>query len=159
LSLTLTGIGLVAAPLSLALHGLDALGRPLADALDPAVWQGGFSTSYGPTVLVAVAALLAGSVAILLRPPRAAAALGLLATLGIGAAASLSGHASAADPQWITRPAVFAHTVSISWWIGMLFPLALILGTERSRLAPPLIAFSRIIPVPIAALIGSGLVL
>ncbi|RZA29462.1 MAG: copper resistance protein CopC, partial [Lysobacteraceae bacterium] len=158
-SLVLIAVGLVAAPLSLGLHGLDALGRPLAAFFAPEVWQGGFSTSYGPTVLVALAALLLGATAVLLKSPRAAALVGVLATAGIGLAACLSGHASAADPQWLTRPAVFAHTASISWWIGTLFPLALILGTDRAQLAPPLIAFSRIIPVPIAALVASGVVL
>ena len=158
-SLALVGLGLVAAPVSLGLHGLDALGRPLTDFLQPEIWQGGFSTSYGPTVVVALAALVVGGIAVLLPAPGAAALLGLVVTAGIGLATSLSGHASSAEPQWITRPAVFAHTASVSWWIGTLFPLALILGTERSRLAPPLIAFSRFIPIPIAALIGSGLVL
>lgn len=158
-SLALVAVGLVAAPISLGLHGLDALGRPLSDFFRTEVWQSAFGTSYGPTVGVAIGALLLGGIAVVLRSPRLAAFVGIVATIGIGLAASLSGHASAAEPQWITRPAVFAHTASISWWIGTLFPLALILGGERGQLATPLIRFSRIIPAPIAALIGSGLIL
>jgi copper transport protein len=158
-SLALVAVGLVAAPISLGLHGLDALGRPLSDFFRPEVWHSAFATSYGPTVAVALGALLLGGISVVLPSPRVAAFIGIIATIGIGLAASLSGHASAAEPQWITRPAVFAHTASISWWIGTLFPLALILGADRGQLAPPLIRFSRIIPVPIAALIGSGLIL
>ena len=49
--------GLVAAPLSLGLQGLDALGAPLARLAQPVIWQTGLGTSFGWTVLIALMAL------------------------------------------------------------------------------------------------------
>ena len=51
------------------------------------------------------------------------------------------------------------HALSISWWIGALFPLALFLKLERRLASPPLIRFSRYIPYAIAPLVLSGVVL
>ena len=54
------------------------------------------------------------------RPSRA---LSLLALVGVGIALALSGHASNAEPRWISRPAVFTHGVCMAFWVGALLPL------------------------------------
>jgi copper transport protein len=74
-------------------------------------------------------------------------------------AISLSGHAAAADPQWLTRTAVFVHIACIVWWVGGLFPLAWVLKQGRRSSARPLIRFSRAIPFAIGPLVVSGSVL
>ncbi len=154
-----TLLGLVATVLSLGLQGLDALGAPLAALFDPAVWKAGFATSFGATVAVlsagfclAVAAARSGSAA----PCRSASLLALLAGSG---ALALSGHASAAAPQWLTRPAVFVHAITIAIWIGALLPLAAALRGDPDVGRQALGRFFRLIPLCVGLLVLAGLLL
>ena len=149
-------VGLIAAPLSLGLQGLDALGLPLAQLTRGLAWSAGWATSYGVTVLVAALALIVGLLALALRGA-AATAFSLVALLGVGAALALSGHASAAQPQWVTRPAVALHAIGIALWAGALLPLAAGLRQDGARAA--LDRFSRLIPVAVAPLAAAGIVL
>ena len=79
----------------------------------------------------------------------AATALAALSLAALGMALAASGHASAASPQWLTRPAVFVHGVSVAFWAGALIPLA---GALLNRRTHELARFSRWIPLPFAAL-------
>jgi copper transport protein len=148
--------GLAALPVALAAQGLDALDRPLAEALQPAVWQAAMAGSFGRTGLIAAVALLAGLAA--LRPGGVTGrAFGAFALLGAGAALAASGHAGAAAPQWLTRPAVFLHAAGLCAWAGALLPLAFALrepaGTEALR------RFSERIPLVLLVILASGLFL
>jgi copper transport protein len=69
---------------------------------------------------------------------------------------ALSGHASNAAPQLLTRPSVFVHVVCVAFWVGALLPLiaAMKLGDGGA-----LARFSRLIPIPLAALVISGVIL
>src|SRR5262249_27161938 len=126
--------GLLAAVMSIGLQGIDALGLPLSEVKEPRVWASGLATSYGLTAVIAAAALIIGPVT-----PRTSAKYGrlfsLLALLGAGAALAASGHASAAEPQFLTRPAVFAHVVAVAFWIGALVPLGVAMGLPARRRA------------------------
>ncbi len=149
-------VGLAAAPVSLGLKGLDALDAPLSHWADPAIWRAALSTSLAWTVLIAAVALGLGLLSLVLPGRRLLAAAALA---GIGAALAASGHASAAEPQWLTRPLVFLHGTGIAFWTGALLPLGLALK-RRSPDAPVFLArFSRtILPVvAILALSGAGL--
>ncbi|KQZ33463.1 copper resistance protein CopC [Mesorhizobium sp. Root552] len=149
--------GLLAAPASLGLQGLDALGARLHGIVLPAVWETGFATSFGWTVLVALAALAAALLGLVL--PRLGRPLTLLALAGAGAALAASGHASAADPQWLTRPMVFLHGVAIAFWAGALVPLGLALWRKTSMAGIFLRRFSRSVLPVFAILVGAGVVL
>ena len=152
----LAGLGLLAAPLSLGFQGLDALGQPLAAIGDPAIWAGGWRTSYGLTALAGGLAFLAGFAALATtRRSRIGTGLGLLA-FGLAALApALSGHASAAEPQALTRPSVALHMAALLFWIGALPPLGFSLRTAGGDVA--LRRFSRFIPLSILALLASGI--
>jgi copper transport protein len=141
-------LGLLAAPIAVALQGADALGVPLEGLTRATVWRAGLETSFGPTAIAAAFALQA--------PARLARGLSLLGLLAVGFALALSGHASAASPQWLTRPAVFVHAVTVAFWVGSLVPLAAAL---RNAGTAALAAFSRAIPGVLAALVVSGAVL
>lgn len=147
--------GLVLAPLSLGLHGLDALGQPLTGLSSLAPWQAGFSTSYGVTVLVLVAGFVLGLLAMRLKG-LVARGFGIIAVLLGALSLSLSGHAGASEPQWLTRPAVFLHIASILFWVGALVPLFVLLSRRTDDADRALRQFSRVIPVPVAALVLSG---
>lgn len=148
--------GLIAALVSVGLHGVDVLGVPLADIREPRIWRGGLATGYGLTLCIAAAALALGlaSISVAGSLTRWCSALAL-ASVGIALAAS--GHAATAEPELATRPATFLHAVSVAFWAGALLPLAAALcaGDARSELT----CFSKAIPVPIVTLVVSGLLL
>jgi copper transport protein len=148
-------LGLLAAPIAVGLQGADALGVPPQGLARAAVWRAGLETSFGPTAIVAAFALLAGLFALRTSARTVTRGLSLFGLLAIGLALALSGHASAAAPQWLTRPAVFVHAVTVAFWVGSLVPLAAALRADTAVLA----AFSRAIPWAIGPLVVAGAVL
>jgi copper transport protein len=147
--------GLIAAPLSIGLQGLDALDLPMSQLKDAEVWRAGWETAYGLTALTAECAMIAALLA-LAAPVRLARALTLAGLLGIGLALLLSGHAGSVEPRWLTRSAVFLHGVTVAFWIGALIPLVVAI---RSGDRDALMRFSRLIPIPLAVLIATGCLL
>lgn len=144
--------GLAAAIISVGLQGLDALGLPLSHLRETHVWVAGLATSYGWTVGLALAGLVAGRIA--LDTPRKRL-LSSLALVCVGVALAASGHAAVAEPQLVTRPAVLAHGVAIAFWIGALLPLVAAMHSAERQTAE-LIRFSRAIPAVVIVLIASG---
>jgi copper transport protein len=144
--------------LSVGLQGLDALGLPVADLWRPEPWRAGFATSYGTAAVLAIIATLAALVGLGTggNVRRVLSALGL-AMLGVAFAAT--GHASAASPEWLTRPLVFVHVVGVAVWAGALVPLALLLFGPDAPLRTGLGRFSAIIPYAVVPLTAAGIVL
>lgn len=157
-ALGLSVAGLVLAPMTLGLQGLDALGLSLTSVLGANVWSTALSTSYGPTVVALLLAFLLAAASLQGRG-RVSAAAALLAGIVGAAALALSGHASAAAPQWVTRPAVFLHIAGVLFWVGALLPLWLLMRSPSNDADKALAAFSRIIPLAVAPLVISGLTL
>ncbi|MCO6387734.1 copper resistance protein CopC [Aliihoeflea sp. 40Bstr573] len=155
--LAAVGIGLVAAAVSPGLQGLDALGAPIGRFTEPVIWEAGLATSYGLTVKIVLGALAAAGIAIFCRN---AALSRIVATLALAAGAyalTVSGHASAAEPQWLTRPAVALHAAAIALWVGALVPLGLALKTNAADATLGLKRFSTVIPFAVAGLIAAGI--
>lgn len=152
-------LGLPLAPITLGLQGLDALGLPLLSVFDGRAWSAGLSTSFAATALVAGLAFLVSLGALGARRDRRAATLALTAGTLAALSLALSGHASAAAPQWLTRPAVFLHIGGILFWVGALLPLWLLLRERSAASDLTLASFSRFIPFAVAPLGASGVVL
>ncbi len=152
-------LGLAAAPVALGLQGLDALGAPLSHFAEPVVWRTGAGTTYGWTVLIAVVSLVLGLASLALPRKRTGRPLSLLALAGVGAALAASGHASAAEPQWLTRPMVFLHGAGIAFWTGALMPLGLALGRRGVEAKSMLMRFSAAILPVVGVLVLAGVVL
>ena len=151
------GLGLLAAILSVGLQGLDALGRPMSAIFTGAPWREGAQTSFGATAATTVVALLCAWAA--MRNRRFNRALSVLALGGAGLALSLSGHASAAEPQWLTRPAVFIHGTAAAFWVGALLPLALVVAAKRGASLPIVHRFSALAVPTVGAMALAGVVL
>lgn len=151
--------GLLAAPASVGLQGLDVLARPLAALQQWPVWREGLATSQGTAAAIAVPALLAGLLGCYRFRQPIVQALSLAGLLGLGAMLTATGHATTASPQWLARPALFLHGVGLGFWIGALAPLATLLRSkpEAARLA--LRRFSAAIPLVLAILVLAGAVL
>lgn len=149
-------LGLAAMPVALAAQGLDALAAPPSELLRPEIWRAASGSSFGHTAAIAVLAMLSGLASLSLTG-RTGRALAIAALLGSGLALAASGHASAAAPQLLMRPAVFLHGLCMAAWAGALLPLALALrSTDGAAL---LTRFSRRVPFFLAALLASGLAL
>jgi copper transport protein len=148
--------GLIAAILSIGLHGADALGLGLADIRELRIWGQGLASAYGLTLCIAIAAL-ALALASLTAGKRFARWGSAGALAGAGAALAASGHAATAGPELMTRPAVFLHTVCVAFWLGALLPLAAALHADGGRAS--LARFSMAIPLPLVVLVASGVLL
>ena len=150
------GTGVVALPLLLALQALDSLGAPVSALLNAESWRVALASSVAWMALTALAGFVLGLIALSGRvAPRFCA---VLATLCAGAALAMTGHASSAPPQWLSRPAVFLHIAGLCLWLGSLAPLALALIRTPAPQAP-LARFSTLIPLPLVVLIAAGGVL
>lgn len=150
------GTGVISLPLLLALQALDSLGVPVSALLDAESWHIAFASSVAWMAFTALAGFILGLIALSGRSaPRFCA---VLATLCAGAALAMTGHASSAPPQWVSRPAVFLHIVGLCFWLGSMLPLALALIRTPDPQAP-LARFSKLIPLPLVVLIAAGGVL
>jgi copper transport protein len=83
--------------------------------------------------------------------------LSAAAILGVGVALAASGHASTAQPQWLTRPMVFLHGVGVAFWIGALAPLVAMSKRPTTSLLVILNRFSRVAMPVVAAIALTGL--
>jgi copper transport protein len=153
--LSTLALGVAGATLSAGFQGLDALGAPAGRLAEPIVWSTGLSTSYGRTVWAALVALALAGLALAARGGLARMAA-VAALLAAAAALALSGHASAAAPQWLMRPAVFLHSAAVAVWIGALAPLGLALKRGEPGAAAALRRFSMVIPAVVGPLVVAG---
>jgi copper transport protein len=150
------GAGPIVLPFAVAFQGLDALALPLSALGQREAWSAGLATSFGVTAILAILALLAAFFSVEARSLRLARAFSGAALLLTGAAFAASGHASAAQPWWLMRPAVIVHAAGLTLWIGALLPLAACIGAKRDDV---LLRFSRVIPAVLVATIAAGFVL
>jgi copper transport protein len=150
-------VGLAALVLSVGFQGLDVLDQPIASFFSSETWSEGIASSYGLFVGIVIVgfalALLAASPIGLQR------LLSLMAFLCVGLSLAMTGHASTADPQWLTRPAVFVHTSVVAFWIGSLIPLAALLRGPVEPAVAPLRRFSATIPPLLLLLLVAGVAL
>jgi copper transport protein len=153
------GWGLWVVPLALGFHGLDLLGAGPRDFMSATVWRAALSTTYAQTVGAMVLAFLAALAAVRSPGRSASRALSLIALTFAALAPALSGHAASTAPQWLTRPALVGHVAVVIFWAGALAGLAgLVVRGDRLAVGA-LLRFSRAIPLPLAFLIVSGMVL
>ncbi|HEX5779539.1 MAG TPA: copper resistance protein CopC [Xanthobacteraceae bacterium] len=156
---TLLLVGLVAAPVSLGLQGVDLLSVPLTYLATSAVWQAGLRSSYAMTAAAAFVSFFVAWVALAVSSRRTARIAASIAFVGVGLALAASGHASAAEPQFLMRSAVFVHALSIAFWMGALLPLAASRPDRSQGPRTALRRLSRVVPFVLAALLASGAVL
>src|SRR5690606_26651821 len=102
------------------------------------------------------ASFFAAQIAVSVASRRGARMAASVAFAGVGLALAASGHASAAEPQWLMRPAVFVHALAVAFWIGALLPLAASRRMQALESRTVLHRFSQAVPFVLAALIASG---
>jgi len=151
-------VGLVSSGMSIGLNGADALGLGILNLFQSPAWLTGWQLSSRFTFVFAGFAMLIGRLLTAGRSHEAAklwSRSGLFLCLAMGCyALTLSGHASTAQPQTVTRPALFLHLLCVALWIGALPVLYeqhrdnndhLPTGLSRfSNLALPIVGFALI---------------
>lgn len=150
-------LAVAATALNVGLLGVDALDIPLSGLLHSGAWRTAATTSYGMSAALTLAALACAAWVWHARSVRAKRLAAMSSLLMLGGALAASGHASAAPPTWLARPAVWLHVVAATLWIGALFPLGRALGKTPDLTI--LRRFSRWIPSVLAALAAGGAVL
>jgi copper transport protein len=151
-------LGFLVIPLAVGLQGLDALGTSWNGLFTATPWQAGFMTSYGNSAIVGFLSLVLAALSLWAGPVLAKPLAGF-ALIGVGLALASTGHASAAPPHWLTKPAVFLHGVSIAFWLGALVPLSVALRRHDTAGTIMLLRFSRWAPLAVLPLILAGLIL
>ena len=154
----IAGAGLAAVLLSIGFQGADALALPLDQFWRLETYTAGFRTAYGASALLAACALMAALVALIIPSTNAKKLLAVGAVTTGAVALAASGHASNAMPQWLTRPSVFVHALTVALWAGSLVPLWL-LFRGRTRNMAVIQRFSHVIVFVLAGLVVSGAVL
>ena len=156
---TLLGTGALAAIAVVGLQGLDMLGLGLEGLLHLTTWCRGLQSSYATTSALCLLSFGLAAAGLLRVPAPVFTTAALLAPVVAGVAISASGHAGAADPQWLTRTALVIHIAAIAAWVGALQPLFALLAVNDDATRVSLVRFSRAVPVPVALLFGSGIAL
>ncbi len=152
-------LGGLAACISIGLQGLDLLDQPLSALASLPPWRAGAGGLFGLAIALAVAAALLGAGSLAARGLGWRRFLaGLSLALLAGSFAS-TGHASAARPEWLTRPAVFLHVAGVSIWVGAFWPLLWLVRARSPLLAGALKRFSSHGLVVVPALIVAGVLL
>ena len=79
---------------------------------------------------------------------------GALAVAGI----ALSGHATTAEPRWLTAPSLALHTLAVAFWLGAFWPLLALLR-DPAPSAAAVRRFSMLAVPTVALLVATGLVI
>ena len=151
--------GIASALASLGLQGIDALDLGLGDLSVPAVWKAALGTSLGPSLLFAIAAMVASLLALRMDQRTIVRLLAALALAGVGLSLAMTGHAATASPQWLARPAVFLHGIAVAYWVGAFAPLIAMAVRPKPVLLPALNRFSQIAVAVVGLLVLTGFTL
>jgi len=152
-------IGLVCAAFSLALQGLDLLNLPLGALLTLAPWKGAMGTSFGPSMLIAIATMAVARYAWQSPTMTISWVLTSLAMVGVGFTLATSGHAASAPPQWLTPTLVFVHGIAVAYWVGALAPLITMARRRHNDLPRAIRQFSNVAIPLVGLLVLTGAVL
>lgn len=107
-------------------------GTGLDSILSARAWSIGAGSSAATAcvlVLLGGAATLSG-MHLLASRSRAGKALLLAGALSAALSLAVTGHAGTASPRWLSFPLVFLHGLAAAFWVGALWPLAVMLRAQ-----------------------------
>lgn len=145
-------VGFVSVWFGVGLKGIDALGTSLGGLGRPAA-----SRAFVTTAALAALALFAAWASLMAKAAVVAQGLRLGALAVVSASLAATGNASAAELQWLTRPALFVHAAGIAFWIGALPPLAALLARSGEAARAVMLGFSRLILPVVMAIVLTGI--
>lgn len=115
-------------------------------------WRLGLATSAATAAAIALVGLaLIGTAQVLKHR-----GLALLGVAAIAASFALSGHTAVAEQRWLARILIFIHMLAVSFWIGSLAPLLIVLRRAPEHAERAVRRFSAIAVWLVAALLIAG---
>ncbi len=153
----------------LSLFGIiAALGVLIVDIFDAVDWNNNdlwnfrlWAGSIGYTIGVPAALVVIAHIFVMIArqvSERKAKAISIFALVAGALAFTVSGHAGAAAPRILMRPAIFLHLVSVLFWAGSLIPLFVMVGRGHSPV-DTLRRFSLPIAISLSILVVTGTIL
>jgi copper transport protein len=118
LAIALLALAAVATLLNAGLLGIDALDRPVSALLSTDPWRTAYSTSFGLSAVLALAALACAATVWYVATSTTRRLLAAMALMMLGASLAVSGHAGSAPPAWLARPAVWVHAIASGLFAG-----------------------------------------
>ncbi len=149
---TLACAGIAAVLLRLGTAGLELAGLPLQALATAAPWSAAATTSLAP----AAATCAFGLILLALAGWRGSIWLLMPGALAVAASFALTGHAAAAEPTWVTKPALALHVLCASFWLGSLLPLLWSLRLPTSEAHAVLRRFSAAAMAAVGTLVAAG---
>lgn len=159
ISLGAQGAGGLLVCLSIGLQGLDLLGLPLKSLTDMTPWRAVAGSSFATMALFELLGFSLMALSLTMHRENLPRILAIMALLCAGFARAASGHAALADPEWLMRPAVFAHTVAAAIWAGALPPLLWLALCNASAFQGALRRFSTLALVSVEVLLIVGVLI
>ncbi len=146
------------AALDVGVHGALLALTPLGEFFTPRPWQVGGESSLAPAAAIAIggAVLIALSIRRIARPFfQVTAIMGAAIT---AASLTATGHVGGADPAWLANSSLGLHALTVSFWIGALWPLLRIIAAAPQDAPRALSRFSTFAVPNVALLALSGLI-
>jgi len=157
LSIGAGGLGLLSLAGLVYAQAVDVTGLGPSELRGSDLWgallANGFGLAVGLIACALILALICGSGRLGARAARCLSAAAAVATV---AGFVAYGHASAAEPAWLMRPAIALHVAAVLFWLGSFAPLLNALRSSPSEGAGALARYSLPILLSSAILLLSG---
>jgi copper transport protein len=151
------GLTALTAAFDVGVHGALLALTPFGEFFSARPWQVGGETSLAPAAAIAIGGvvLIALSIRRIARPFFQVTAV--LGAAIVAASLTATGHVGGADPAWLATSSLGLHVLTVSFWIGALWPLLRVIVAAPQD-APRALARFSIFAVPNVALLAlSGL--
>ncbi|MBP2311711.1 copper transport protein [Azospirillum soli] len=152
------GVAAMAVVLNVGLAGAVLEGAPLGALAGASVWKTGVTSTSGFSGVVALLSLIVVALGLALEGRgRTGTVLLVGGAVGASLALTATGHAATAEPRWLSVPLVAVHGFAAAFWVGSLWPLAVVLRTETAKETARIVRrFSGIAIGAVAALLLAG---
>jgi copper transport protein len=130
------GLGVLAAVaagtglLAVGLNGAVLVDGSAAALVTVGVWRVGFTTSVGVSAVFAAVGMASLFAGIRMRGRWFADWLAVFGAVAGILSLAATGHAATAPPRWLSMPLVVLHATAAAYWVGSLWPLAVVLRSE-----------------------------
>lgn len=145
------------AVVDVGVHGALLALTPIGEILSARPWLVGAETSLAPAAAISIG----GLVLIVLSVRRLGRSLfqttAVLGAAIVSASMTATGHVGGADPGWLATSALGIHILTVSFWIGALWPLLRIIAASPQDAPRALERFSDYAVSNVALLFLSGL--
>lgn len=147
----LTGI------LDIGVHGALLALTPAGELFTTRPWQVGAETSLAPAAAIAIGGLVLVALSIRRISRAFFQATAILGAAIVATSVTATGHIGGAAPAWLATSALGLHVLTVSFWIGALWPLLRVIAAAPQDAPRALVRFSTFAVPNVALLTLAGL--